>query len=81
MLMYGSCLCALTHTRTAQQPQDHEFKEGGNMHSPDKHGVLLKQGHGLRSGFKERCVKWNNQTIGYSNVSVLCLYNIVCNWH
>ena len=48
------------YARTHLQPQDHEFKEGGNMHSPDKQGFLLKQGHGLRSGFRERCVKWSN---------------------
>ena len=38
------------------QPQEHEFKAGGNMHSPEKQGVLLKQGHGTfgSKAFKER---------------------------
>jgi len=38
------------------RPQDHAFMEGGNMHTPDKQGFLLKQGHGFSKGFKERYV-------------------------
>lgn len=38
------------------KPQEHEHKEGGNMHSPDKQGYLHKQGHGAFSSktFRER---------------------------
>lgn len=38
------------------KPQEHETKEGGTMHDPDKQGNLMKQGHGFAKGFKERCV-------------------------
>ena len=38
------------------KPQEHEHKEGGSMHNPDKQGYLQKQGHGAFSSksFKER---------------------------
>lgn len=37
------------------KPQDHEHKEGGSMHDPQKQGYLHKQGHGpFSSKFKER---------------------------
>lgn len=38
------------------KPQDHEHKEGGAMHDPEKQGYLQKQGHGPFSSktFKER---------------------------
>ena len=38
------------------KPQEHEHKEGGNMHDPDKQGYLHKQGHGAFASktFKER---------------------------
>lgn len=38
------------------KPQEHEHKEGGKMHDPDRQGYLMKQGRGTFSSmaFKER---------------------------
>ena len=37
------------------QPEDNKtMKEGGNLHDPEKQGMLLKQGRGMRQGFRER---------------------------
>ncbi len=48
------------------KPQEHEFREGGNMHNPEKQGILLKQGHGaLNKGFKERYVALKGSKFAY----------------
>jgi len=43
-------------TAYANEPQEHEHKEGGIMHDPEKQGYLQKQGHGALASkyFKER---------------------------
>ncbi len=58
------------------KPQEHEFKQGGNMHNPDKHGFLLKQGHGaLNKGFRERYVALKESKFAYYETKeVVCTY-------
>ena len=60
------------------KPQEHEFKEGGNMHTPEKQGVLLKQGHGaLNKGFRERYVALKGSKFAYyetHEVSCIIIY-------
>jgi len=47
------------------KPQEHEVKEGGNMHNPDKQGFLEKQGRGLGKAFKERYVAIKGSKFAY----------------
>lgn len=55
------------------KPQQQEFKEGGNMHNPDRQGFLMKQGHGaLNKGFKERYVALKGSKFAYYETKEVC---------
>ncbi len=62
------------------KPQEHEFREGGNMYNPEKQGILLKQGHGaLNKGFKERYVALKGSKFAYyetKDVRVILLLHV-----
>eukprot|EP00117_Sycon_ciliatum_P047294 scpid7524/ scgid1729/ Arf-GAP with Rho-GAP domain, ANK repeat and PH domain-containing protein 1; Centaurin-delta-2 len=44
---------------------DETLEEGGHMANPDKQGMLLKQGHGIRADWKRRYVALKGQSFCY----------------
>ena len=61
------------------KPQQQEFREGGNMHNPDRQGFLMKQGHGaLNKGFKERYVALKGSKFAYYETKEVCVSIWAC---
>jgi Arf-GAP/Rho-GAP domain/ANK repeat/PH domain-containing protein 1 len=58
---------AVLHAAIARfQPEENKtMKEGGNLHDPEKQGVLLKQGRGMRQSFRERYVALKGSKFAY----------------
>jgi hypothetical protein len=72
---------AVLHAAIARfQPEENKtMKEGGNLHDPEKQGVLLKQGRGMRQSFRERYVALKGSKFAYyENKEVSCLYYKHC---